>query len=465
MADINSNIDHHVVIASMPLVDSMHAPMAAPAVLKASLNKAGIQSTAMDLNIEVLVKLKSHPEYNNLKKFFDSQMAEDWVVQEISKILFYCANRIADKNPTIIALSLLTFECQNFTLWLCLILRQLCPTARIVIGGPGIKYHVANPLDHFRTGIRNKGLVDDWIAGDGDQSLVEYVNGNYTYPGINSDAWIPAADLDSLPHPDWSDYNFYLYTQSFIPVVDAKGCVRNCEFCDVIEYWEKFQSRSAENIFEEMLSQMKRYNMRNFDFRSSITNGNLKEFKRLLRLMDEYNQGKYRAEQISWNASFIVRPNSQHPESMWQQMATTNATLSLGIESVIPHVRKKLGKYFENDDIDYHLGMAKKYNINIILMIITGYPTETLEDYEYTKQWFKDRVQYNNTIRRLFLTPLTILPGTGLERNISKYGIIVSEENRRVWQTAEISRSARLEHHQSLVDLCKNKLKFNLDAY
>jgi len=460
-----SKSNHRVVIASMPLVDSMHAPMAAPAVLKASLTKAGIQSTAMDLNIEVLVKLKSHPEYNNLKKFFYSQVAEDWTVQEVSKILFYCANRIADKNPTIIALSLLTSECQNFTLWLCLILRQMCPQARIVIGGPGIKHHVASTTDHFRTGIKNKGLIDDWISGDGDQSLIEYINGNYSYPGINSDMWAPTTDLDSLPYPDWSDYNFYLYSQNYIPIVDSKGCVRNCEFCDVIEYWEKFQSRCAEKIFEEILYQIEQYNMRDFDFRSSITNGNLKEFKRLLSLMYEYNQGKYRPEQISWNASFIVRPKSQHPESMWQQMAATNATLSLGVESVVPHVRKSLGKFFENKDIDFHLEMAKKYNIKIILMIITGYPTETLEDYEFTKQWFRDRAQYNSTIHRLFLSQATILPGTGLERNIDKYKIIVDVNNPRQWQTETIDRQTRYTYQKELVDLCRNQLKFNIDAY
>jgi len=46
----------NVVIAAMPLVDSMHAPMAAPAVLKASLSRAAIKSVALDLNIEVLIK-------------------------------------------------------------------------------------------------------------------------------------------------------------------------------------------------------------------------------------------------------------------------------------------------------------------------------------------------------------------------------------------------------------------------
>ena len=460
--------DQFVVIAGMPLVDSMHAPLAAPGVLKSSLSRAGIKSIAMDLNIEVLVKIKSHPDHQLLKQFFQTQKIDDHLVSEISKILFYCANRIIEHKPTIIALSLLTFECQIFTAWLCLILKQLYPQAKIVIGGPGIKNLVANNNDKFRNSVKNLGLIDDWIAGDGDQSLIEYVKGNYEYPGINSDVWLPVTDMDSLPYPDWSDYDFYLYSASFIPIVDSKGCVRNCEFCDVIEYWEKYQSRKAENMFLEILEQIKKYKMRDFDFRSSIVNGNLKEFKKLLKLMYDYNQHKYRVEQISWNASFIIRPKSQHPESMWELLAGTNATLSLGVESVIPNVRKKLGKYFENEDIDYHLEMAMKYNVGIVLMIITGYPTETLDDYEFTKQWFRDRVQFNTTIRRLFLTPCGILSGTGLERNMKEYGIIPIVSSSAAlgnWQTSTISKQDRTKYHAELVKLCRDELNFNLDAY
>lgn len=455
-----------VVIAAMPLIDSMHAPMAAPAVLKASLSRAGIKSIALDLNIEVLVKVKSHPDQRSIEKFFEKQEAEDWVSQEISKILLHCADRIAALNPTVIALSLLTYHCQNFTLWLCLVLRQLCPEARIVIGGPGIKNLVANFGDKFRNLALSQGLIDHYITGDGDRALEEYVKGNYAYPGINTDFWEPIKDLDSLPYPDWSDYSFYLYSQTYMPVVDAKGCVRNCEFCDIIEFWKKFQSRKAENIFKEMLYQIDRFGYRDFDFRSSLSNGNLKEFKKLLSMMYEHNKSKsYRQEQISWNASFIVRQKSQHPESMWVQMGATHATLSLGVESVVPSVRQNLGKHFENEDIDWHLEMAQKYNVRIILMIITGYPTETRADWEFTKQWFIDRAKYNKTISRLFLSPAAILPGTGLHRNIESHGIMwIGKPNFKNWQTKNINFNERLEYHSGLVEMCK-KLGFNLDAY
>lgn len=457
---------NHVVIAAMPLVDSIHAPMAAPAVLKASLTAAGIPATALDLNIEVLLKIRSHPDRDKLQEFCKNQFRDDSISDEISKILFYCASKISNLNPTVIALSLLTYECQNFTLWLCAVLRQMCPGVRIVIGGPGIRHQVADLSDDFRHGIKRLGLVDDYVTGDGDRVLVEYVKGNLDYPGINSDIWTPISDLDQLPYPDWSDYNFFLYSRDFMPLVDAKGCVRNCEFCDVIEFWQKFQSRKAENVFAEMLYQINRYGMSNFDFRSSLSNGNLKEFKKLLSLMQEYNKTKlYRPEQISWNASFIVRSRSQHPESMWQQMGDTHATLSLGVESVVPHVRASLGKHFDNEDIDYHLDMATQYNVGIMLMIIVGYPTETMDDYEYTKQWFIERKKYNKTIKRLMLSPVVILPGTQLQRNIGNHNIMLLGKGLERWQTADISEAARRKHYAELKNLCTHELGFRIDAY
>lgn len=455
----------HVVIAAMPYINTSHAPMAAPAVLKASLSQHGISCAAMDLNIEVLVKVKNHPLCDKIEDFFSTETIHDDAIEYVSQILFYCAKRILDEKPTIIGLSLLAFECQLFTAWLCTILRQLAPECKIVIGGPGIKFHVSDINDTYRNKMREMGLVDDFISGDGDVSLVEYIKGNTTYPGINTDNWNPV-ELESLPLPDYSDYNFFWYTTPFMPVVDSKGCVRNCEFCDVIEYWSKFQSRKADHIFSEMLSQIEKYNIRNFDFRSSITNGNLKEFKKLLALMNEYNKGKFRSEQLSWNASFIIRQASQHPESMWEQIGATHGTLSLGVESIIPEVRHGMGKHFNNEDIDYHLEMARKYNVKVVLLIITGYPTETLEDYETTKTWLRERSHYaNNPIQQLFLSKCAILPGTQLARNSRALGL-TNTEHIMQWHnpSKNISAETRAKHHNELVAMCKH-LGFSVSGH
>lgn len=451
----------------MPYVNSPHAPMAAPAVLKACLTQNNISCTAMDLNIEVLVKVNTHPKKDLLEDFFYKEIIHDCAVEYISQIIFYCANRILASKPTIVGLSLLTFQCQVFTTWLCIALRELCPECKIVIGGSGMNVQVANLEDTYKEKLKNRGLIDDFIVGDGEYALIEYIKGNKDYPGINSNQWTQNVVLDSLPKPDYSDYNFFLYSTLMIPIVDAKGCVRRCEFCDVIEHWSKFQQRKATNIFEEMLFQISKYGLKNFDFRSSISNGNLKEFTRLLELIAEYNAPRYRSDQISWNGSFIVRPSKQHPESLWELISVTNGTLSLGIESAVPTVRTDLGKHFSNEDVDYHFEMAKKYNVKLIIMIITGYPTETIKDYEFTKQWFRDRKQYaNNPIVSLMLNPIGILPGTLLARKSLAAGIKdIDTIDFWVDPTKNISVTQRYDYHKDLCDICENECGFNLDGY
>jgi len=464
-------LNNCVVIAAMPYVDTPTAPMAAPAVLKACLEKHNISSIALDLNIEVLVKTKNHPLTKQLEDFYYHEIIHDEAVEYISQILYYCADRILSSNPTVIGLSLLTYECQTFTGWLCVLLRELAPDCKIIIGGPGTKYAISSDDTTYKEKLKNENLIDAYITGDGEQSFVEYIKGNLDYPGINSEAWDQTLVLDELPIPDYSDYNFFWYNTPHIPIIDAKGCVRRCEFCDVIEFWNKFRYRSANSLFSEMLEQYKKYRINNFDFRSSISNGNLKEFSQLIELIADYNKNKCRAEQFTWNASFIIRSAKHHPENLWENIRASNGTLALGVESVISTVRSGLGKVFSNEDIDYHLEMAKKYNVNLNIMIITGYPTETLEDYEYTKQWFRDRKHYaTNPVAKLFLNPLVILPNTGLDKKSKELGIIKIASgplsgSRWVNTKSEISLEQRNKYHIELVKLCQEECGFNLDVY
>ena len=169
-----------------------------------------------------------------------------------------------------------------------------------------------------------------------------------------------------------------------IPLVDSRGCVQSCEFCNVIEIWKKFQYKTAQDIFNEMLYQIKLYDIYYFDFRSSISNGNLREFRKLMEFIADYNNDRFRSEQIGWEGSFIVR--ASRSEKIWELMSKTNASLFLGVESLVDSTRKNIGKNFTNSDLIWTLDQIEKYKINAKLLLISGYPTETLQDWEETKQ-------------------------------------------------------------------------------
>jgi hypothetical protein len=429
-------------------------PTLAPAILKACATKAGFNARALDLSIEIYNQIRRHPRQKLLKEFFEQQKIHKDIIDDIGNLLDYCADRIIRLNPRILGFSLLTQDSQFFTVWLCYHLKILKPDLAIVIGGSGIKNFIAESKINFAELLKSKGYIDDYINGDGEYSIVEYLKNNLDYPGINSGTWEPVKDLNVLPYPDFTDYDFSQYQEKGIPICDSRGCVRTCEFCDIIEHWKKYQYRTADNIFEEMLHQIEQHNITQFFFYNSLTNGNMKEFQKLLSLMCDYND-KNPTAQISWDGYFIVRNKKQHPEEFWQKIKKSNGHLQLGIESVVEKVRVALGKNFTNDDIDYHLAMAKKYSVPLLLLLIVGYPTESQQDFEFTKQWFQDRQHYaRNPIDQVVFSLSAILPNTKLERKQEEYGIVRGEIP-TIWMTqaTDISTQDRINYFNELNDL------------
>jgi hypothetical protein len=216
-------------------------PTLAPAILKSCVSAAGFHSSAIDLNIEVCNLINQNPRKQLIENFFKSQKIHESIVDDLSELLDFCVNRIVEFDPRTVSLSLLTQDSQFFVIWLCYHLKNLHPDIKILIGGSGIKNFIAESQINFAELLKIRGYIDDYINGDGEVSIVEYLKNNRAYPGINSGTWTPIADLNSLPWPDFSDYNFSYYGEPGIPICDSRGCVRTCEFCDVIEHWKKYQ--------------------------------------------------------------------------------------------------------------------------------------------------------------------------------------------------------------------------------
>jgi radical SAM superfamily enzyme YgiQ (UPF0313 family) len=434
-----SNDFANVVITTVPFIDE-GTPLAAPAVLKAALQAKGIECVGLDLNIEIYNKLKNHPNRQLFLDFFYRQIIHDNIVDELIRMLDFYAVELLSYKTKIIALSLFSINSQTFTAWLCAVLRERAPEVKIVIGGPGLET-LEQSFFKFPDRLKRLGLIDDYIIGDAENSFVEYVKGNLDYPGINSTNWQPNLNFDQLPAPDFSNYRFFKYDYALLPIVDSRGCVQSCEFCDVIAFWEKFQYRTAENIFDQMIHHLQQHQIYRFQFASSICNGNMKEFKKLVQLIADYNDQVDPSEHIHWIGSFIVRPAIHHKEELFNLIKKSNGFLLTGVESIVEQVRINLGKKFNNADLDHHLQMLKKYQIKTNLLMIAGYPTETPEDYERVNQWFIDHKDYaNNTIEQVQMTLPAILSGTRLEKKIDH-------------DDFNSARLMRLQHGKTLVKL------------
>lgn len=442
-----------VIIATVPWTDT-NAPLMAPAVLKANLAHHDIQSIAIDLNAEVRQLMKSHARRDSILKFFLTEQVDREAKYAIREILNYMTDRLLASSPTWILLSLLTYLSQNATRWLCFCLRQKNPQVKIVIGGPGAFVSLTS-FDNYAQTLRYQKLIDHFVAGDGEVSVVKLLQGQKQYGGVDGTDWHQMATLNDQPIPDFSDYDWSLYDVKRISIVGSRGCVRKCTFCDIHEHWSRYQWRSGQDIFREMQHQSKNYGISIFSFSDSLVNGNQKEFRSLLTLLAEHNT-EFAHQQIQWTGSFIVRPRAQMPETDWHLIAKSGAImLNVGVESFVEHIRYHIKKKFSNADLDFALQMAQKYDIAMTLLMIVGYATETRQDFEQQLHWVRHNRHYaNRPVKMVQIgSGLGILPNTWLDRNKASLGILVPESDvKQDWCNPGIGSTptVRMQWHREM---------------
>ena len=406
-----------VVIVSVPWTET-DTPLMAPASLKPIIEKAGLTSLCVDLNAEIYNLLRFHPLKTQALDFFYAGNRDLSVDNLIDELLNSTVEQILSWKPKYIGFSLFTYASRSFCRGLCERLKELSPKTTIIIGGVGALEQFTGPST-FADDMRELGLVDYHIRGDGEHSLYQLLIGNDQYPGINSPVWkeITNEELHLLPFPNYDDYDFSQYQKKLIGIHGSRGCVRSCTFCDYIANWTKFQWRTAESIFEEMLVQYKKYGIRYFKFSDALTNGNLKEFNKLIRLLADYNTSNPN-EKIHWGGYYIFREQSANDDEMWNLIAKSGAVfLIVGIENLNEDIRYHIGKKFSNASIDYHLSQAKKHKIGMLLLLIVGYVTETVEHINFSKQWLEDHVEFKDVFQIQWDQSLGIFPNTYLMKN------------------------------------------------
>jgi len=414
----------------MPWTDT-ESPIMAPALLKSMCLSQGIKTNAIDLNQEVLYYIKqkfNQDESFKLQQFFYGS-TKTFDSSKVIDVIDFCVDRILDFAPTHVALSLLTYTSQTACEWICFRLRQKSPKTRIIIGGAGI-FNTLESKVNFGQKLLEQKQIDYYIKGDGDLSLPELViKDNASISGVNGKEWKQLVTLDNQPFPDYEDYVWKIYQNQSIGVVGSRGCVRNCTFCDIHEHWKKYQWRTGQDIFDELLWHNKKTGVKNFKFQDSLINGNQIEFRKLMTLLASHNDQNPK-NKITWSSFFIFRPQSQMNESDWIDISKSASLLIVGIESLSEKVRFHMGKKFTNRDMHYCFDMCMKYKIRCHMLLIVGYVTDDEKTHAETIQWFDDYSHYaNNPITSVSLGgTLGILPGTELFRKQEELGIRLKDE-------------------------------------
>jgi hypothetical protein len=440
-----------IVLVTVPRL-TIDAPPMGIASIKSSVEAAGFTAKTYDLNIDLYRKV-SFKDWLELDSYFQTDLryvsksltniekSIDFIsiVNKRQKDLL-CREKYVDivnqqidevlsNNPEWIGISIFSVNSVISTIDFLTLLRVKAPTQKIVAGGMGLSSFGLGSSSNFGDYLIKNNLITTYISGEGELSITELLTTgkcSHIAPQIN--------DLDSLPFPNYTDFDFDLYDapENTIYITGSRGCVRKCTFCDINSLWKKFRYRSGKSLVNEMLEGYKKYKTIEFAFTDSLINGNISEFINLLDCVIDYKKLGLLPEELMFSGQFIARPEKTFPESYYKKMEEAGVyNISIGIESGSDKVLTDMRKGATKIDYDFMMEMLQKYNIRCNLLMLIGYPTETDEDFNLTLKLFKDYKKYSDSgiINGISLgKTMVILPNTPVANDPFRWGIEHDDE-------------------------------------
>lgn len=381
---------YDIVISSIPFF-AYTAPAAAPALLKGHLQSQGFSCLAIDLNVES--RKSFQPEIlSDLIGYWTAlgnQILTEQTKNDYSEYLDNCAKRFCNYDTSWLGFSVFSIHSQAFLADLLpYIKKHNSKGIKIVIGGHGLDAVYTDSISQY---------IDHSISGEGDLSLVELLKGNIDYPGIDSPG-VQINDLNQIGFADYTDYNLNegydtWYDSPMIQITGSRGCVKDCSFCNVKHYWEKYKYRSGAHIAQEIIQNYETTGVKHFYFTDSLINGNLKELVNMMQILTEYKNNT--SAPITWGGQWIVRSQRGLPKNYYPLIKSSGGhNITMGVESGSESVRKHMKKYFSNKDLDDEIEQFSKHGIKVGFFIIIGYPTETEEDFKDTLRMIKRYAKY-----------------------------------------------------------------------
>ena len=436
---MNKDID--LVLAIPPRIqDDFGYTPAGAALLKGSIVNAGFSCKIVDLNAELDHIFSLDPE-NNLNQAVDNfflyyNFYNETTWSFVSVLIQKWAQRLVDLNAEWIGLSVFSYNSQRATRLLAIKIKELDPNVKIMIGGSGIATDFT-----FAETLYEQKIIDAYVRGEGELAIVNILNGKYDSPGING---IPAKQIDdigNIPYPDYDDYELQTYTNKkglvALPITGSRGCVRHCTFCDVASMWPSYRYRKGEDIASEIKHQVNKYGINAFRFTDSLINGSMKAFKDMIFTLADYRKSLPEDLKFTWDTHYIVRPQQHMPKEYFDIMKEAGCgTLLIGVESGSQSVRDHMKKGYKQEELDYNLEQFSRVGISTRFLMIVGYPTETLQDFQDTMDMFEKYQHYaqDGTIEEVNLgLTLNLLPNTPLHDNLEKYRIQTFTDHINDW--------------------------------
>jgi len=373
----------NIVFVSLPKVETIYPP-GAIAVLSSVAKNNGYNVAVFDYNLDLLKSL-SDSEWFELEAW--NTLSEEHISADLEKKLKQCfvenLKLTISAQTEFVCFSVFSYFSNRIAVKSLEWYKEMC-TIPTVVGGSGISTNTsANNKEIFGDLLVRRQLADYVVFGEGEVTLDRILKKQSDYPGVNKNNPIQLEDLTNLPIPTYEYFDMDRYQKNKILITGSRGCVRNCTFCDIELTWPKFRYRDARSIVNEIKKHYYEHGITNFEFTDSLINGSISNFNKFNELLYNEKQRYPELEPIRYQGQFICRPSEHQSEETYELMHLAGCNmLTTGIESFSENVRHHMKKKFSNDAIDFHFERCARWGIPNVLLMIVGYPTETMSDHQ-----------------------------------------------------------------------------------
>ena len=248
--------------------------------------------------------------------------------------------------------------------------------------------------------VRAFPWIDYAVVGEGDQALpalvarvarnesaldVPGVAGRREDGAVKNGSAPNIRDLDALPDPDYDEFFAALMRLGrqevlgeSLPLLlfeSARGCwwgaKHHCTFCGLNALGMAYRSKSPERVHAELRRQSARYQIANFEAVDNILD---------MRYLDALCEPLIE-DRVDYSIFYEVKANLKR-EQLHTLSRAGIRILQPGIESLSTHVLKLMRKGTTMLQNVRLMKWAHYYGIKVAWNLLTGFPGETLEDYE-----------------------------------------------------------------------------------
>lgn len=425
-----------ILLITPPVIYARQPPIST-AYLASFLKSKGYKAKCWDLNTEILIPNDGDDYYwtqrKNCRKFYEDnkELFDRW------------AEKILDYNPAIIGFTVWSTTL-FFSLKLAMRIKKRDKSKIIVFGGYWGNVAAEEIFDNPQVDIIVRGEGEESLLGVAEQyknkGKIESCqgclirnNGQIIDCGIRPEIKM----LDTLPFPDFSDFNLESYLYKYhIPIIFSRGCSWHCSFCTTFKSWKIFRIRNIENIYQEILFRLKQCpSLKQFEICDPAFNQDITSISKLCDLIIADGLD------IKFSSLAQIRPETGR-ETFNKMRKAGFCIFNYGIESGSQNVLAKMGKQYTVEQAERVIRDTYEAGIDVVLNFVVGFPGEAEKDFDETLKFIERNKGYISNIAPAHECDIAY---NNIYYNPERFNVIIPKikEDVRFWETTDTKNNPK----------------------